>query len=78
MNKPTFMPLDYIANEMYQADARIKGFCTGVRWWCIREDLREAYLNRARQIVQGWADEEATIYDEQSGGGNPSNEGGKT
>jgi len=32
----------------------------GVRWWCLREDLREKYLAMADQVVKAWeADENA-------------------
>jgi len=61
---PTFTHIDFIANELYQADARKKGYPAGVRWWCARDSLRDEYRAKAHATYERWRDGEQSNWDE--------------
>lgn len=51
-----FGPLDYLAYQMYLGTEHPGG--GGVRWWCLREDMRKKYREMAEQVVFAWGVEE--------------------
>ena len=68
----SFTPLDYIANALYQADSRDRGHEAGVRWWCLRDDLKLYWHTRAEEVVSSWAaKEERTLTEMQRIYGEP-------
>lgn len=50
--------LDFLANKLYQEDARRENGVGGVRWWCLREDLQEKYRAKALELSSSWNTEE--------------------
>lgn len=50
-------PIDFLASEMYQADAQAKN-SIGVRWLCLREDVAVKYLRKAQKAYEAWAADE--------------------
>lgn len=55
MKHATFTALDYIADQLFQADMRKLNGSGGTHWWCAREDLREHWRAEARRLVDDWA-----------------------
>jgi hypothetical protein len=55
---PTFAELDFIANQLYQADAAKRNGVAGARWWCIRSDLRTKWRAEARRQFLEWSQSE--------------------
>lgn len=51
---PSFSPLELLAYTMYQVDQKNKGEAF-VRWWCMRDDLREKYMEEAFKTHQQWS-----------------------
>lgn len=71
-NRPTeivasFTEHDFIANLLYQADAKVKGFATGARWWCLRDDLRQTWRAKARSQFLEWAQDEQQTMERNRG-----------
>ncbi len=75
MGDPTFTALDFTANEIYQAKSRADGNPAGVRWWCLREDLRKRYLAMAERQLYVWATNEQRVMGEMSAPFSTSGEG---
>ncbi len=57
-NEPEFTELDFIANQLYQADHQKRGNPTGARWWCLRDELRKKFRTEARRQYLEWAQSE--------------------
>ena len=51
--------MQFIADQL-----KLKECANSPRWWCMREDLKEDYLVRARKVVKDWYDAEMEIKDE--------------
>ena len=52
--------VDYIALALYQKECAALN-TIGVRWWCMRTDMKTKYRRQARDLVAIWLqDEEAT------------------
>lgn len=62
---PTFNPLDFVANLLYQAECA-KNNSHGVRWWCHgARGSRRRWRKKAREAIEQWAkDERETMNDQ--------------
>lgn len=45
--------IDYVAHAMYSVQCRQRG-SLGVRWLCMRADLKEVWREKAREAVRDW------------------------
>lgn len=48
----------FLANLINGREATKKGGTLAVRWLCLREDLREKYIEEATNVVAAWWAEE--------------------
>ena len=48
----------FLANLLKRIDDRKEGYLLSVRWLCLREDLQEEYVAKARGLVDEWWSEE--------------------
>lgn len=53
MAKPEFTHLELLAYTMYQLNNEKKGEAF-VRWWCMRDDLREEYMAKVTEKYEKW------------------------
>jgi len=60
---PTFTELDYIANELYQAECWALKRSPGVRWWCLRNNKRDHWRREARSRFLQWSEAERVMWD---------------
>lgn len=54
MPKPEFTHLELLAYTMYQLNNETKSNVS-IRWWCMREDLRDKYMAKATKEYEQWA-----------------------
>lgn len=54
--------LDYIAQHLYVEFQEAQGRAAGVRWWCMRDEVRNKWRGIAREVVDKWrADEDRAL-----------------
>lgn len=46
-----YTPLDFIAGQLAAKNHE-------PRWWCLRDDIRAKYIEKAKALVLAWASEE--------------------
>lgn len=49
---------DYIAQILSTEAAMNQGYSCGPRWWCLRQDLKDAHRLEADRVVKEWARKE--------------------
>lgn len=59
-NTPESDAVDFVANLLQQKDSLSRGFSGCLRWWCLREDVKETFRAQARDIIAEWAEGERT------------------
>jgi len=56
--------VDFLANMLQQADSKAEGYAAGCRWWCLRNELKAQYRQKARHMTREWATAERKIAEE--------------
>jgi len=54
MDSDNDVALQFIAQLINEGVSSKVGYTAVVRWWCLRDELKEKYLEEARSMVTAW------------------------